>query len=134
MFSINITSFSYLYHLAGNFLEFYEKSKKTSFGIIAPEINFIVILISNILGVTLFILVFSLLNRRESARKVVVRILPFAVLTSLPSLYELYLHQDDELTRVLALFLIIIFILIYSFLFFIYRNKSMKNFFLKRKN
>lgn len=129
LFSFNITSFRYLFHLSGNFLEFYEKSKETSFGIIAPEFNFIVILISNILGVVLFVLVFSLLNRRKSARKLVVRIIPFAVLTSLPSLYELYLNQSEELIRVLALVFISIFILVYAGLFMIYQNKNMKEFF-----
>jgi len=133
LFLLNVTSFRYLYHLIVNFQDYYQRSKPTWLGTAAPELNIFIILISNILGVVILASVFGLLNRRNSARKLTIRIIPYAVLTSLPGLYDLYLRQSEILVQILAIVLIVFFILIHIVLFLIYNSKKMSEFFVSKK-
>lgn len=132
LFLLNVTSFRYLYHLIVNFQDYYQKSKATWLGTIVPELNIFVILISNILGVVLLVSVFLLLNRRNPVRKFTIRIIPFAVLTSFPGFYDLYLRQSEIIDQILVIVLIVFFVLIYLGLFLIYNSKNMSEFFVSK--
>lgn len=99
-------------------------------GVIDGELNFIQNIIFIVLGVVILFSVIGMLNRKDSYRRILVRVLPFVIPSSAIAFYinckQSRLMLDDY---VILLIGFIVYAMIYLSIFFLYRSKLMVEFF-----
>lgn len=87
--AVYISSFKILF-LINNFSYYYDKILVQQ-SILPPLMNFITVIIGNILGIILFLSAWLMLKRNHKGRKIMINVLPFSLLISIPSVYDRYL-------------------------------------------
>jgi len=99
-------------------------------GVIGGELNFFQNIIFIVLGVVILFSVFGMLNRKDSYRRILVRVLPFVIPSSAIAFYinckQHGLMLDDY---VLLLIGFIVYAILYLSIIFLYRSKLMVEFF-----
>jgi len=104
-------------------------------GVISGELNFIQNVLFLVLGVVIVISVFGMLNRKDSYRRMLVRVLPFVIPSGAISYYVKCKQHEIMLNDyVLLLIGFIVFAALYLSIFLLYRSKLMVEFFKAKSN
>lgn len=101
--------------------------------------NFSLMVANYILGIVLFLSAWLMFTRNDKARRILIKLLPFSIILALPNI-EVFLSNPNKYSNgsstILAIYIIsFIFILLFQLgIFFLYRSKSMIDFFNSKKN
>lgn len=139
LIAVYISSFKVLF-LINNFSYYYDQILVQQ-SILPPVMNFITIIIGNILGIILFISAFLMLRRNHKGRKIMINVLPFSLFISIPGVYDRYLVDLNKLSDAASGPLSIIYSVFAIFLLlcllgmiFMYNSKFMIDFFDSKTN
>jgi hypothetical protein len=125
-------SFKWFFFLINHYSEYYSKWFIQA-GIIPPIISFVFNIFDIVLGVVLFVCSWVMLTRNDKYRNIVIKILPFKIIVSLPTLYMDYNQATTPVDKMSHLIGGSLFILTFIGICFLYRSKFMREFFDEKK-
>lgn len=129
LFITNVTAFRIFFEFIYNYATYAEGSMTAQLEYMPDFLSFSLSLLSSILGVFVYVLCFALLVRADFARKILIWVIPFYILTMLPSCHVAYLNSFKSEDGFLAFIIVASFLVIYAIIFFVYKGEKMKKFF-----
>lgn len=134
LFVTNIDAFNTFFSFIRNYKSFSEWSMTAQLEYMPIALSFMLTLVLRILAMSIYVLSFTLLVRADFARITLIWIIPFYILTMLPSLHLAYLNSFNSEAGSLAFGVVASFLAIYAIIFFVYKGEKMKRFFHAKKN